>query len=84
MNTELQEKFTEQLVQDGSKSITVEMDVVEAVSVVAQVQLAMRHPDNPAVDNARLFCKQLIAGVREINAQIADIMELGFDPEHDS
>lgn len=62
------------------------VDLVTLQLVVAQLQLALRHPSNNGIgaNASRQFIDDLIAQVRESSyPATAKVLEMGNDPAHD-
>lgn len=67
-------------------SIPLDLGVYEAYALVAQLQLALRHPGNAgeSADCARQFAQALQAYLgREIDPVLAESLEYGWHPEFD-
>lgn len=64
---------------------TVDFDLVTAICVIAQLQLASRHPKNngPSRALAEVFARMLQQKVAEVAPENAAIMEMGWDPGYD-
>lgn len=64
---------------------TIDFDLVTAVCIVAQLQLASRHPKNtgPSRDVAEEFARTLQAHIAEVAPENAAIMEMGWNPDFD-
>ncbi len=60
-------------------------DFADVVVIIAQVQLALRHPNNPAQSAARatLIIREWIALLEAAEPQVGELLRLGFDPAHD-
>jgi hypothetical protein len=66
-------------------SLKLDLDWQTTVVLVAQVQLALRHPGNrgPSAELARTFLDTLIARVEEVEPTVARCLRMGDDPQHD-
>lgn len=64
---------------------TVDFDLVTAVCVIAQLQLASRHPKNngPSRELAEVFARTLQQKIAEVAPENAAIMEMGWNPDFD-
>lgn len=67
----------------GNFGISVTFSV--AVTLVAQLQLALRHPENkgPTTGIVRTFIKSMIAAMEHSEPAIGPILRKGDNPEHD-
>lgn len=56
-----------------------------ACTIVAQIQLALRHPANTgeSAHHARAFIEALIGTMEASEPAIGPLLRLGFDPAHD-
>ena len=64
--------------------IIIPMEFTAAISLVGALQLALRHPTFP--ENSRKQVEQFIYSIRDAVSSepaIVDIIQMGFDPEHD-
>jgi hypothetical protein len=63
--------------------ITVEVDLVMALSVVGNLQLASRHPDNESFTAglARGFARSLATRLVELVPELKEMVEAGWSPE---
>jgi hypothetical protein len=64
---------------------TVDFDLVTAICVIAQLQLAARHPKNigPSREVAEVFARSLQQKIIEVAPENAAIMEMGWNPDFD-
>jgi hypothetical protein len=64
---------------------TMELPFGQVVTLVAQVQLALRHPGNagPAAADARRMVEDVIASLGAEEPALAGLLRRGFDPAHD-
>lgn len=60
-----------------------EWGFADLVVIIAQVQLALRHPQNTgeAAKGARKLTEQLIAGLDKASPGIGTLLEIGFDAD---
>ena len=63
----------------------VEIDVTTAICLIAQLQLATRHPENigPSRQVAEAFARVLQQQVVEVAPEAAAILEMGWNPDFD-
>jgi len=84
---EAQKRFTEALERLVLKHPTfaVEMPMGNIIVLVAQMQLALRHPRNngDSAKTCRDFCEQVIAEIARAEPELAEILTWGFDPSKD-
>jgi len=78
-------RFTARIVELQGHMLRMEIDVPRAVMLVAQLQLALRHPDNKgeSARTMREFTKGLIALIAGRDELLKTGLEAGFDPAHD-
>jgi len=69
----------------GDAKIVIEIAVIKAVSIVSNLQLAMRHPknDGPSSKVASEICDRIISLVGIGSPDLAAFCRLGFDPRYD-
>ena len=81
------ERFTAALkrLEEKQPTIAVSMEWTQLTTLIAHVQLALRHPDNKGWSSrtARKWCERVIAWIRTLEPDLAEALELGFHPEHD-
>jgi hypothetical protein len=51
--------------------------------LVANLQLALRHPDNTTKDQTRVLCDILIHAVAHFSPTLAEFMRLGYNEDYD-
>jgi len=75
---------TERLVREDWR-FPFELDATGVLCLVAQLQLATRHPRNTgtSADWARGFVAGLVRQVEEISPSLAESLRLGDDPQYD-
>lgn len=63
----------------------VNIDIGMALSVIAQLQLAARHPNNLGLSRvkAEKFARLVQAAITKHSAAVGDVLESGWDPSHD-
>ncbi len=61
------------------------VDFETLISIVGQVQLALRHPANigPSATQSRRAVEKVIAMLETASPGIAKYLNMGFDPAHD-
>jgi hypothetical protein len=66
-------------------SISIELDLADALTVLSGLQLALRHPLNtgPASDGQRTIANRLEFALSKIGPATAEILRRGWEPEHD-
>lgn len=66
-------------------SATLRIGIAELVALIAQVQLALRHPANKGegATLARLIIEDAIAGMEAHEPEIGPLLRRGFDPAYD-
>ena len=64
---------------------TWEADFGDLVLLVAQVQLALRHPGNTghAAQRVRTVIDHVICAMEQSEPEIGPLLRLGYDPAHD-
>lgn len=65
--------------------IALKIPVVNAIQLVSQLQLALRHPENCG-DSARIgreICDAVILILEHHSRELANFCRLGFDPKYD-
>ena len=69
---------------DGQPAV-IETDRLTLFMLVAQVQMAMRHPQNqgPSRERVEGFCRDLGAALAPAGSAAARIIEMGWDPTED-
>lgn len=77
------ELSTAEMLRFRDQKILLNIALPDACILVSQLQLAIRHPENPAKGSARSYCEAIITQVERLNKDLADFLRLGFDPEHD-
>lgn len=67
------------------REITVTLNAFSAWCLVAQVQLALRHPENfgPATDTTLKTLPVLMREIAPDGGPLMDLYRMGFNPEHD-
>jgi len=77
--------FVELVTELYDRKLTVELTLPVAVMLVAQVQLALRHPDNTgaSVGFVRRFLDDLIDQIAAGDETLLTGLRAGFDPAHD-
>lgn len=65
---------------------TVDFDLITASCIVAQLQLASRHPRNtgPSRQIAELFARELQARIVEVAPENTATLEMGWNPDFDT
>lgn len=65
---------------------TVNLDMVTAMCIIAQIQLATRHRGNigPSRDIAEAFARTLQQRVIEVAPENAAVLEMGWNPNYDT
>lgn len=63
--------------------IEITIDPPTALCVIAQIQLAIRHPENrgPSKGIAETFARKLQTALSRDHPELATVMELGWDPD---
>ncbi len=71
--------------QKNVPDIILEVDLVTALAVVANIQLATRHPQNtgPSRKRAEDFARQLQEGIVKLQPGLSDVLNMGWDPQYD-
>lgn len=66
-------------------TITIEVDLVTALCVIANIQLAGRHPENKGTPKlvGEKFARKLQARVAEVKPGMLTVMEAGWNPALD-
>lgn len=64
---------------------TLELGFTELISVIAHLQLALRHPGNvgESARSIRALIEKVIRGLEESEPVIGPLLRLGFDAAHD-
>jgi hypothetical protein len=73
----------EEMLKHRHQKILLNISLPDALILVAQLQLAIRHPENPAAGTTRAYCESIINQVERISKDLADFLRLGFDPAYD-
>lgn len=70
---------------DDEITMVVELDSTMALCVIAQIQLASRHPGNKgqSTEIAQKFARGLQVAVTKLHPEVANILEKGWDPAYD-
>lgn len=65
--------------------IQLEIDAVQALTIVSQIQLALRHPENQndASAIARSLAQQIGGVLSQFDPELAKLIEAGWNPELD-
>lgn len=68
-----------------ARPIVVELSPTLANLLVAELQLALRHPQNNGVtaDLIETFARSLSEKLYELRPELREVLELGWDPEYD-
>jgi len=68
-----------------NKEISIEIDCVAGICIIAQIQLASRHPDNVGESKrmAEVFARHLQEKISEAMPDIATVLEMGWHLEFD-
>jgi hypothetical protein len=74
---------TREMLKFRDHKIQLNIGLPDACVLVSQLQLALRHPENPARETVRLYCETIVAQVERLSKDLADFLRLGFDPKHD-
>lgn len=74
-----------QRMQDRKTMIAVYLDPASATSLIASIQLALRHPGNvgPTAEINRKLADALIARLEQDEPALGPILRLGYDPSSD-
>lgn len=82
-----EERFLAALSRAMAKASHVRFDLGwgQVVCLVANLQLALRHPDNVGHPGrqVRSFLDHLFQKIEEIDAELAELLKRGDDPAHD-
>ncbi len=71
----------------SGRTIRIEMSAPAAFSILAMLQLAMRHPQlqrSIALQTASVYCHCLIAEIAPDEGPLRDLCQAGFDPAQDA
>lgn len=65
--------------------IQLEIDAVQALTIVSQIQLALRHPENQNDSSAiaRSLAQQVGGLLSQFDPELAKLIEAGWNPERD-
>ena len=66
------------------EKILLKIGLPDACILVAQLQLAIRHPNNPAAQTSRHHCDAIIYQIEKLSHDLADFLRLGFDTQYDT
>lgn len=81
----LLEKFTEEMrALESEEPIPLDIDRLAIVTIISQIQLALRHPGNngQSAEDAKEICRQLQTAF-EPDSAIAQVIEIGWNPLFD-
>lgn len=91
MHTPREEELMRRMVEEqrlaGDFKLPIHLDLSASLCLVAQLQLASRHPgnqDSPSAELARTLIDGIITRTRQAGfVACAELMKLGDDPQHD-
>lgn len=65
--------------------VDLELDLTSYVTVISGLQLTLRHPDLPPYSrrSLRLMVDAMIAHIGQVDAELAELLRLGDDPDAD-
>ena len=84
-NLQLATAANDEMLARNSSSLQLELTAIEAIALIGQLQLALRHPANrgPAAELIRTLAKALEEFLSKCGPATAEICRRGWDPEHD-
>lgn len=84
-DAELKKKFAEQYKALVGRPFLLETNCETAWTLIAQVQLALRHPDNkgPSAFHARNVIQQMIETLCPEGTALREVAERGWNPAYD-
>lgn len=67
------------------KRLTIELTILQAISIIGNLQLALRHPANngPSADIAKKFIERLREIISKDSAELDLIIQAGYNPDFD-
>lgn len=77
--------MTPNLENFNNKPITINTDCINAMVIIAQLQLAIRHPENtgPSRYITEKFARKLQEAVVSVNPEFSLVLDRGWQPEYD-
>ena len=79
----LLQSSTDEMLKHRHQKILLSIGIPDACVLVSQLQLAIRHPNNPAAATTRHHCDAIIGQVERISQDLANFLKLGYDPNWD-
>lgn len=79
----LLELSTDEMLKHRDQKILLNIGLPDACILVSQLQLAIRHPDNPAAKTTRQHCDAIIGQVERVSSDLANFLRLGYDKNFD-
>lgn len=82
---ELKRRFGEELAALKDVPFTLQTDAITAWSLMSQLQLALRHPENtgPTADMARDTAQKMIEVLAPPGTALREVAEMGWDKDYD-
>ena len=71
--------------QIGNRPLVIKTDLGMASSIISQLQLAMRHPENTGITRQTVekFTRDLIEQIDPDRGDLYELLMMGFNPDYD-